>query len=677
MTNTALVVGCDDYPHLPGAAATGAVADALAVRTWLLDHGGVARRNLRLLLSPAAGDAVDHGAAVDGPAELSSLCAETRRLLTTGTGDRLYVYLTGHGCLSDDARPFVGRRLVLLSDFHPSVGGTGSLAVDELTAHLTHADFREVILVVDCGPGVPVDGRVRPGDLGGGWLGRRTVGAAIQFRMQAPAEGDHAAGSTVPAQPRGALTAAFLTAVRGASAATAGSGDGIGGQLQWAAVERQVRSAMPAAVTVDGPDPGMTLASTPPPRSPLPLPAARAGRTPTPPPTPAPTPAPMPPTRTPPNPRTTTPPTPTPPKPTPAPAPLPAAVAATAGRALPEQAAAGTSPAAMLERTGIAKPEGEVDLRSDDPNAMLMVEDAFGIRRAVGVGAIAGRLPAGSYTAVLADPCGTDPRLPISVTPRSTARVVLSPPARTDGFRVTDHPALRWSSPAAQLAMTTTGLWAYGHQSFLLVGVSPAVPGGPVLLDDPDRFPANGTLTTTGDGWWVALPVNGLWHRLALGGRVLTVPAAPDSVTAVAISTAAIDVALFDTTHPEPSEIAAQDRVQEYLAIGRLGAADLTSRSAVHAGRRWPWGASAAVRRLIDRTRAARAGERQTHDRTVDLGAAAPPHEFRADVPPVLRSSLVGRGPWAVWLDWPVSRRPAERQRLPAPVPAAGDRTRQ
>jgi hypothetical protein len=141
-----------------------------------------------------------------------------------------------------------------------------------------------------------------------------------------------------------------------------------------------------------------------------------------------------------------------------------------------------------------------------------------------------------------------------------------------------------------------------------------------------------------------------------LGGHRITVPAAPDSVSAVAFTAGATTVALFDTTHAEPAEIAAQDRVQEYLATGRLGAADLTSRFAVEAGQRWPWGAAAAIRRLIDRTRLARtAPQSPRDDRAVvdDAVADEPPQQFVADVPPDQRHRLLGLGPWAVWLDWP------------------------
>ncbi len=334
-----------------------------------------------------------------------------------------------------------------------------------------------------------------------------------------------------------------------------------------------------------------------------------------------------------------------------------------------------THPLPVTGTSGGPAIQGDVHLRSPDPNAMVIVEDGSGVRCAVGVGSIAGRLPPGGYTAVLADPCGRDPRVPLTVRQGSLTELTLAPRPRVDGFRVTGNRDLTWSSPAAQLALATSEVWARGHQSFLLVGGAASVPPAELLLEGfPDRFASHGVFTSSGDepgraGWWVAVPVHGPWHTVGLGHHRITVPAAPDSVSAVAITAAGTTVALFDTTHPEPAEIAAQDRVQEYLAIARLGAADLTSRSSVQTGQRWPWGASAAVRRLIDRTRLSRpavgspgdASDRAgLHPFSLDGNSAAgpgsdplPPFEFRADVPPGLRRLLVGSGPWAVWLDWP------------------------
>ena len=622
MKSAALVVGCQDYPHLPAPAVESAVADALAVRTWLLAAGRVASADLRLLLSPVPGNPVDTRVSVDGPADLDCFTEQLRSLLTEGSGDRLYVYIAARSCSSESATPFLGQPLILLRDFHPTGSGHGSVAVDELSAHLTHADFGEVVTILDCAREGRVGRRVRPVGLGAAWRGRRQAGAAMQFRLQSPGETAWVAGHLDAPSTGGALTAAFLSAV-----APAGPGpavppverrDPAGQRLRWSALERYLISALPAALpTISGPDPGMTLPWVDPDPA-----SAATGSTAIPP--------------------VTGPPVTGPPLTGPAPG-----SAGLAGPAAAKDAGAG-GPGAL---------QGGVEVRCDDPNAMLMVEDETGVRRAVGVGSISGHLPVGSYTALLADPSGPDPRVPLTVTSSTPARVTLAPHPRPDGFRVTAEPAVQWSSPAAQLAMATSGLWAYGHQSFVLVGGAPGLPGGAELLDDyPDRFAATGVLTTAGAGWWAALPASGLWHAIAVDGHLLTVPAAPDSVTAVAISPSSVSVALFDTTHPEPTEIAAQDRVQEYLAIGRLGAADLTSRSAVHAGRRWPWGASAAVRRLIDRTRASRVDGHPAAVDGAELHPDVPPHEFRADVPPPLRRFLVGRGPWAVWLDWAAVR---------------------
>ena len=82
--------------------------------------------------------------------------------------------------------------------------------------------------------------------------------------------------------------------------------------------------------------------------------------------------------------------------------------------------------------------------------------------------------------------------------------------------------------------------------------------------------------------------------------------------------------------------------------------ADLTSRLTLEPGQSWPWAATAAIRRLIDGTRSARlADESPLHDSRVEPPPEEPPYQFVADVPPDQRHRLVGRGPWAAWLDWP------------------------
>jgi hypothetical protein len=300
---------------------------------------------------------------------------------------------------------------------------------------------------------------------------------------------------------------------------------------------------------------------------------------------------------------------------------------------------------------------------------MLTIENLAGRWLAVGIGSIEGRLPAGTYVGVLVDPVGVDPRMMFELTEGGTSVVVLDPADQADGLRIVDEPALRWSSAAAQVAAATASIWSHGHRSFLLVGwsddvVPPTADGSPVW-DWVDSVVAKGSelgaFARPGAGWWKAFPISVPWCELRVGNRRITVPIAPDSVSAVAITKTRTSVALFDTTHAMPAQIAAQDRVQQYLAAGRLGAADLTSRSAVEADRRWPWGATAAIRRLIDGARRARdEGAHPAAEPAPETGAVAamqrigdPPYQFVAQVPPSERHRLVGRGPWAVWLDWP------------------------
>ena len=59
MANWAVVIGINQY-WIPQACLKGAVKDALAMRTWLLDPNGgnVPLENLKLLLAPRKGERV-------------------------------------------------------------------------------------------------------------------------------------------------------------------------------------------------------------------------------------------------------------------------------------------------------------------------------------------------------------------------------------------------------------------------------------------------------------------------------------------------------------------------------------------------------------------------------------------------------------------------------------------
>ena len=592
MTVRALVVGCDDYPNLAGGSLRGAVADALAVRSWLLESGGVRPGDLRFLASCSAdGAPVPAEVTVDGPADLSCLTREVEDLVTRRRADRAYVYLAGHGCRTDPDHPYLAQDALVLGNFHPAHPQDSCVAVKELRTQLAQADIAEVILILDCCRDFPAVGPVRLAGFGRNWRGLRRSGAAVQFLLQARTSGEPThAGSGVAAPGSAAACESFTTmmlkglAGAGPASVLDGNDDGATSRVvRWSSLSGFLHAAFRAQppITV-GQDPGLVLAQ------------------------------------------------------------------------LSDAQVAADRPAPIAPGSDGT---GDARVGSTDPNVMLTIEDSFGTSTAVGVGSITGSLAGGTYTVVLADPAGIDARVSFDVAAGRASELSLEPADRPDGFRVDTSGALRWSSPAAQLAAATRQIWAHGHRAFLLVGGSAAVPPpARVIAGYPQRFEHAGPLLPGDQGWWVALPVRGPWRSIQLGGHRITVPAAPDSVSAVAFTADTTTVALFDTTHAEPEQIAAQDRVQEYLAGGRLGAADLTSRFTVEAGQRWPWGATAAIRRLIDRTRQARAAsDSAPHGATPEGGPVPdePPHQFVADVPPDQRHRLLGRGPWAVWLDWP------------------------
>jgi hypothetical protein len=613
MNTWALVVGCGSYPRVPGASAYGPVDDALAVRRWLLADGGVPAHQLRLLLSTPDGAApVPQAVSVDGGADLASLSATVEELVTQLTADRLYVFFAGHGCPTDPDNPHFSQDAIVLADFDPDHPQVASIAVRELITQLAQSDIREVVVILDAARGFPFDRSIAVEGFGVGWQGKRRSGAVVQFLIQATSMAD------------GSLTTTLLEALAGKAAVAApddAGSDAAGSDaalsdavvpdaaapddrpqavVRWSSLVEYLRSALPLhPPQTSGQNTSLVLAR-------------------------------------------------------------PSGYNRSVGRAGDPH---------IHDRGRVAAERlGAFEFRSTDPNAMLTIEDHSGRRLAVGVGSIEGHLPAGSHVGVLVDPVGVDPRVTFEVTEGGTCVVVLDPTEQVDGFRITGEPALRWSSAAAQLAAATASIWSPGHRSFLLVGWSGAVGTanshrGNVWDWVDSVLPLGselGALAGPGGGWWKAFPISGPWCALRVGNRRITVPIAPDSVSAVAITSGQTSIALFDTTHPGPAQIAAQDRVQQYLAAGRLGAADLTSRLAVEADRRWPWAATAAVRRLIDGARRARdEGAFPAVEAAAPVPVASasqrrgdPPHQFVAQVPPSARHQLVGRGPWAVWLDW-------------------------
>ena len=137
MTISALVVGCDAYPHLPGAGLRGAVADALAVRQWLLRLGGVRDDDLRFLASCSPdGTQVPSGVSVDGPADMRSFALEVESLVTRRRADRVYVYVAGHGCRTEPDHPYLAQDALVFTEFDADAPERSCVAVKDLTTQL-------------------------------------------------------------------------------------------------------------------------------------------------------------------------------------------------------------------------------------------------------------------------------------------------------------------------------------------------------------------------------------------------------------------------------------------------------------------------------------------------------------------------------------------------------------
>lgn len=158
MGNHALVVGCDAYPQVLGGDLRGAVADALAMRDWVLRAAGVAPCDLTLLASPSAQGA-QLPAGIEAEEANRRVLAKAVAVLVAnedvGSGDRLFVYFAGHGCRTDPLNETLSKDVIALHDFSPDDPAGGSAAVAELITRLEQSRFGDVILVLDACRNLP------------------------------------------------------------------------------------------------------------------------------------------------------------------------------------------------------------------------------------------------------------------------------------------------------------------------------------------------------------------------------------------------------------------------------------------------------------------------------------------------------------------------------------------
>ena len=151
MSDHAVVIGCDAYPKLPDADLRGAVADALAVRTWLITRGAVPVENVTLHAAPSTRGARLEEGLTARPCTRDALTETLEGLLSrtdVGEHDRLYFYFAGHGLRTDPLNPSLSRDALALEDLSRDPG-SGTVGVDDLVARLEFSRFGEVVVVAD------------------------------------------------------------------------------------------------------------------------------------------------------------------------------------------------------------------------------------------------------------------------------------------------------------------------------------------------------------------------------------------------------------------------------------------------------------------------------------------------------------------------------------------------
>jgi hypothetical protein len=223
----ALIVGCDAYPNLAGGNLRGAVADALAVRDWLSGDGrSIAQSQLTFLASCSAEGAEADPAVVDGAAARPDFAAAVQRLVAepgVDEGDWLFVYLAGHGCRTDPQNPVLAQDAFAFTDFRTNDPSAACMGVQDLVSRLRQSRFGVVVVFLDACRNFPFS---QPFQLGGLGLDpeppsdRRYEPRLFLLHSTLPGHTSTGHASGEPSGTvRGDFTVALLDGLRGAGTA--------------------------------------------------------------------------------------------------------------------------------------------------------------------------------------------------------------------------------------------------------------------------------------------------------------------------------------------------------------------------------------------------------------------------------------------------------------------------
>jgi Caspase domain len=235
MANWAVVIGINQY-WLPQACLKGAVKDALAMRTWLLDPNGgnVPPENLKLLLAPRKGERV--GKIDWKPATSGGILTEIVDLIqrSGGQGERLYFFYAGHGITArvsnSDETTIVG------TDF-TNIITQNSCTLRSLTEFFETTQFQDQFFFIDACRNIPWRGEIVPGFWTQPQLRDPGLPPVQQFTFYATSPGSEARET---ADERGAFSKLLLKGLSGEGSAKAWAPDGDGYVVRWDRLVRYV-----------------------------------------------------------------------------------------------------------------------------------------------------------------------------------------------------------------------------------------------------------------------------------------------------------------------------------------------------------------------------------------------------------------------------------------------------
>jgi uncharacterized caspase-like protein len=250
--NWAVVIGVDQY-WSEQASLHGAVNDALAVRTWLLDPAGgnVPEQQLLLLLSPRP-DVKPDVAFIEATKDNINLAINDLMLISKGEGERLYFFFAGHGLT---ARVANRDENALVTTGFNAVNTDHSIALRSLWEFFETTQFRDQFFFVDACRNVP------PWEKHEFEIGRWTLPRSRdpgtppvqQFILYATSPGLKAIEvRDVPGAEHGAFTRALLDGLGGDGAAKAWSWEREYYEVRWDRLVDYVRKRVEAEKRIAG-----------------------------------------------------------------------------------------------------------------------------------------------------------------------------------------------------------------------------------------------------------------------------------------------------------------------------------------------------------------------------------------------------------------------------------------